>query len=98
MKARIDDKPEIYAEASPMSHLTGPIPPAMVVHGTHDTLAPVEEARHFVAMLEEQSDQPVVYAEMKGAHHAFEVFASVRAMHAVRGVEAFLAWLTRGRA
>lgn len=98
VKARIDDKPEIYAEASPMSHLTGPIPPAMVVHGTHDTLAPVEEARHFVAMLEEQSDQPVVYAEMKGAHHAFEVFASVRAMHAVRGVEAFLAWLTRGRA
>ena len=58
---------------------------------------PVEEARRFVAMLEEHSDQPVVYAEMQGAHHAFEVFASVRAMHAVRGVEAFLAWLVRDR-
>lgn len=97
VKATLDDASEIYADASPMNHLEGPIPPAMVIHGTHDTLAPVEEARRFVAMLEEHSDQPVVYAEMQGAHHAFEVFASVRAMHAVRGVEAFLAWLVRDR-
>ena len=98
VKRPLHEAPEIYDEASPMSHVDGAIPPAMVLHGTHDTLAPVEEARHFVAMLEEHSDAPVVYAEMQGAHHAFEVFASIRAMHAVRGVEAFLAWLIRDRA
>jgi acetyl esterase/lipase len=95
IKKPYEEAPEIYAEASPMDHLDGDIPPVMILHGTHDTLAPVEEARRFADMVAEVSDQPVVYAEMQGAHHAFEIFASVRAMHAVRGVEAFLAWLTR---
>lgn len=93
VKKPIAEAPETYAAASPMDHLDGDIPPAMILHGTHDTLAPVEEARRFASMLEKRSKEVVVYAELEGAHHAFELFASVRAMHAVRGVEAFLAWL-----
>jgi acetyl esterase/lipase len=97
VKQRLSDAPEVFDDASPMSHVDGDIPPVLVFHGTNDSLAPVEDARHFVHMLEERSKDTVVYIELPGAHHAFEVFASVRAMHAIRGVEAFAAWLAANR-
>jgi acetyl esterase/lipase len=84
----------VYHRASPMSHVGScEVPPAMVLHGRQDTLAPAAEAAHFVALLREHSDEPVVHAEFSGAHHAFEVFPSVRALHAIHGVEAFAAWV-----
>jgi acetyl esterase/lipase len=88
---------EVYDRASPMSHIHGPVPPAMILHGSKDTLAPAAEAAHFVQMLRERSDEPVVYAEFAGAHHAFEVFPSIRALHAINGVEAFAAWVASRR-
>jgi hypothetical protein len=36
---------------------------------------------------------PLVYAEIPGAQHAFELFPSLRSMHVVHGVERFLAFL-----
>ena len=97
VKRPFEEAREIYEDASPMSHVSGDIPPAMILHGTHDNLAPVEDARHFVRMLDDTSKEPVIYLELIGAHHAFEVLASPRAMHAVRGVETFLAWLAAER-
>jgi hypothetical protein len=35
---------------------------------------PVEHARLFVAHLRRMSPNPVVYAELPGAHHSFERF------------------------
>jgi hypothetical protein len=32
----------------------------------------------------------VVYAELPGAQHAFDVFASIRSAHVIRAVERFL--------
>jgi hypothetical protein len=32
----------------------------------------------------------VAYAELPGAQHAFDVFASIRSAHVIRGVERFL--------
>jgi acetyl esterase/lipase len=93
MKRPRHEDPHAYHWASPMSHLQGEIPPAMLLHGTSDTIAPVAEARRFVDMLRERSVEPVVYAEFSGAHHAFELFPSVRALHAINGVEAFAAWV-----
>jgi acetyl esterase/lipase len=84
---------DLYQDASPLSHITADAPPAMVLHGSNDTLAPVAEARKFVDLLRAESRAQVVYAELVGAHHAFEVFASVRALHAINGVEAFAAWV-----
>ncbi len=89
---------DLYHDASPLSHISADAPPAMVLHGSNDTLAPVAEARKFVELLRAQSSAKVVYAELVGAHHAFEVFASVRALHAINGVEAFAAWVaSRGQ-
>jgi dipeptidyl aminopeptidase/acylaminoacyl peptidase len=64
-----------------------------VIHGTRDNLVPVEQARRFVTKLREKSRKPVLYAELPGASHAFEVFHSARTGHVVNGVERFLAWL-----
>ncbi|MEZ4440042.1 MAG: alpha/beta hydrolase [Polyangiaceae bacterium] len=97
VKASRDSHPEIYDRASPMSHVKGSIPPAMVLHGRKDNLAPVEEAQQFVTQLREVSEEPVVYVEFAGAHHAFDLFPSVRALHAIHGVEAFAAWVASQR-
>ena len=63
-----------------------------VIHGTHDSLVWVEEAQTFVSALQAASKQPVVYGELPGAQHAFEVFHSVRTDHTVNAVTDFLEW------
>jgi acetyl esterase/lipase len=93
VKVAHHEAPHIYHRGSPMSHIDGDVPPAMILHGTSDTLVPVAEAERFVTLLRSTSREPVVYAEFVGAHHAFEVFPSVRALHAIHGVEAFAEWV-----
>jgi acetyl esterase/lipase len=90
IKKRVDEDPDAFEQASPMSHVDAGAPPFMVVHGTHDSLAPVTGARAFTAALRSVSRAPVVYAELPGAQHAFEVFHSLRTEHAVDGVARFL--------
>jgi acetyl esterase/lipase len=90
LKRRFEEAPDLFDRASPMSRVSDRAPPFLVIHGTHDTLVPVEEARLFVDLLRAVSREPVAYAEMPGAQHAFEVFASPRAGHVVRGVARFL--------
>jgi acetyl esterase/lipase len=90
MKTSLADDPEAFAKASPMDRVHPDAPPFMVVHGSLDRLAPVAEARRFVELLRAVSAEPVVYAELPGAQHAFEVFPSIRTVHAVRAVERFL--------
>ena len=63
-----------------------------VIHGSHDSLVWVEEARTFVAALQDVATQPVAYAELPGGQHAFEIFHSVRTDHMVNSVADFLEW------
>ena len=74
-----------------MSWVGPDAPPFMIVHGTNDGLAPVEQARSFAAMLRAVSRQPVVYAELPRAQHAFDLFHSVRTRRTVEAIERFLA-------
>lgn len=93
MKSRRSTAPEAWEKASPVARVRRDAPPFFVVHGTHDTLVPVEEARRFSAALAAVSTNPVVYAEIPGAQHAFEIFPSLRSTFVVHGVERFLAWV-----
>src|SRR5262245_31901100 len=93
MKAALDEAREAYELASPMSRVGADAPPFFVIHGDHDTMVPVEEARRFVALLREAIPGRVAYAEIPGAQHAFEIFPSLRTMFVVQGVERFLAWV-----
>lgn len=93
IKKKMKSHREVFEQASPLYRVSEKAPPFMVVHGANDILAPVAEARHFVKDLRAASKEPVVYAELPVAQHAFEVFASVRAAHVVRGVARFLEYI-----
>lgn len=82
---------EPFRIASPIAHISTDAPPFFVLHGSNDSLSPVAQARAFTARLREVSRQPVVYAEMPFAQHAFDIFGSARAAHAAVAVEQFLA-------
>jgi acetyl esterase/lipase len=84
---------EAFDLASPLSRVHPGAPPFLVIHGTHDTLVPVGEARTFVDRLRHASREPVAYVELPQAQHAFEVFGSVRTAHVVRGVARFLSYV-----
>lgn len=90
MKARRVDHPERFEAASPLSRVRPDAPPWLVVHGTHDSLVPVAEGRRFSESLRDVSTQPVCYAEIPDAQHAFEIFRSVRGHHTLRAVRDFL--------
>jgi acetyl esterase/lipase len=99
MKAFVADEPERFRDASPLHHVRPDAPPFFVIHGDLDVLAPVEDARRFAEALREVSHEPVAYAEMQGAQHAFEIFPSPRAARVIEGVERFLTtiWERRHR-
>lgn len=74
-----------------MTYIGADAPPFFVLHGRNDSLVPVEQARAFTARLREVSANPVVYAELPVAQHAFDIFGSPRAAHTAVAVEQFLA-------
>jgi acetyl esterase/lipase len=81
-----------FRNASALHRLTDDVPEFLVVHGTNDSLANIEQARSFVARLREINPGKVTYLELPGTQHAFEVFGSVRARHVIRGVGRWLDW------
>lgn len=83
--------------SSPLAHVRPDAPPFFIAHGDHDTVAPVEVARLFAGTLGGVSTNPVVYAELPGAQHVFDLFGSLRFELVVDAVEAFTAWV-RSRA
>ena len=87
---------ETWDAASPISHVGEHAPPMFVIQGTHDSLVWVEEARVFVNELRAVSKEVVVYGELPGAQHAFEIFHSVRTDHTVNAVAQFLEWAHAG--
>ena len=84
--------PDDYRAASPLFRITPDAPPFLVLHGRNDTLVPVAEARTFVARLRDTVKNPVAYAELGGAQHAFDIFLSLRSTGVLRGVARFLEW------
>ncbi|MDQ2622322.1 MAG: hypothetical protein M3Y45_04695, partial [Actinomycetota bacterium] len=60
-----------------------------------DTLVPVQEARSFAAALRRAAKSsgtgPVVYAELPGGQHSFDLFHSFRYEAVIDGIEAFAA-------
>ncbi len=90
IKAFFDEEPEKFHRASPMDRVHPDAPPFLIVHGDRDTLAPVEDARVFAELLEEASRAPVVYTELGGAQHAFDIFASPRTARMLDGTLRFL--------
>lgn len=90
MKAFYADAPERFAAASPLDRVHAEAPPFFVIHGRRDTLAPLVDAQAFVTALRGVSRAPVLFAEVAGAQHAFDVFLSPRSLPVIEGVGDFL--------
>src|SRR3954470_22349516 len=91
-KSSLASDRERWRSASPLANVRADAPPFFVIHGSNDTLAPLSEARAFVERLRDVSESKVVYAELPGTQHAFDLFPSIRSAHVVRAVDVFLRW------
>jgi len=98
MKSSPRAAPLDWQRASPIRRVHADAPPFFLLHGTHDSLVWVEGGRRFAEVLRAASRQPVAWAELPGAQHAFDILQSIRCVHAVNAVATFLAWVrsTRG--
>ena len=81
--------------SSRLPYVTANAPPCFVAHGDQDTLVIVDDARGFVEQLRATSSNPVVYAELPGAQHGFDLFRSRRIVTVLDAIEAFAAWVNR---
>ncbi len=94
---RIDRHPEIYRLASPIAQIHRDAPPFLVIHGTGDTVIPVEQARSFVDRLKAVSRAPVSYLELPGAGHAFDMTDGARTGSMATAIGLFLNHIHRNR-
>jgi acetyl esterase/lipase len=88
---------EIYTDASPIRRLRADAPPFFILHGEHDSVIPVGEAREFVEQFREVSKAPVLYAELPGAQHGYDIMPSRRAHNSAEAVGQFLSWVYASR-
>ncbi|OBK34056.1 carboxylesterase [Mycobacterium sp. 1245111.1] len=90
MKEQYADNPALFELASPISHVHRDAPPFFVLHGESDSVIPSVQARAFCSALREAGAPTVGYAELPNAHHAFDLFATVRSRLAADAVADFL--------
>jgi acetyl esterase/lipase len=93
VKRSRQDDPAAFRSASPLHRVNPAAPPFLLIHGTADSLVPIEESRVFHRALGEATGGGAALAEIPGAQHAFELFASLRAEMVRGAVERFLARL-----
>jgi acetyl esterase/lipase len=88
-----DRELEARLPSSPMAYDAAAAPPIFLAHGDHDTYVPVQSARLMAQRLRSRSTEPVVYAELPGGQHSFDLYHSIRFETVVDGIEAFAAWV-----
>ena len=88
--------PEAFERYSPLYRTSAAAPPMMMVAGSRDALVPIEASRPFARRLAEVSEHAVIWVELLGAQHAYEIFPSPRTVRAVEFVERFLDGVRRG--
>lgn len=88
---------DAWLEARSSIRARAEIPPVFILHGDRDETLPVEGARHFAQKLRSVSPEPVVYAELPGGRHNFDLFHSIRGEAVIAGVEYFTAWVRSDR-
>ena len=97
VKKRLRTDRQVYLDASPIAKVRPDAPPFFVLHGRDDSIIPVQEGREFVEALAQKSDNPVVYAEIPHAQHAFDFFGSPHGHYTATAVAHFLDWVKAKR-
>lgn len=71
-----DEAPELYVQASPLTHLTKDAPPTLILHGTIDETVEIEQADMLDAKLKELG-VPYHYEKFPGWPHTMDLAQSV---------------------
>lgn len=83
------DAPDLYKEASPITHVSKQSPATMLLQGTIDAIVPMSQSVKLAAKLE-ANNVPYIYAPFEGQFHAFDFFQGTTARAAYL-IEKFLA-------
>jgi acetyl esterase/lipase len=97
VKRTIARHPEVFRDASPIARVHRGAPPFLVIHGSKDSVIPVEQARSFVERLRAASHSLVGYLELPGAGHGFDLIDGERAGVAAHATSLFLNQVYRTR-
>jgi acetyl esterase/lipase len=90
VKKSIARHPEVFRDASPIARVHRNAPPFLVIHGSKDSVIPVEQARSFVERLRSVSHSMVGYLELPGAGHGYDLIDGERAGAAAHAASLFL--------
>jgi len=88
---------DVFRKASPIARVHEDAPPFLVIHGTGDSVIPVEQARSFVEKLRAASHSVVSYVELPGAGHAFDMIDGARTGSTATAIGLFLNQIHRNR-
>jgi acetyl esterase/lipase len=77
--------------SSPFDYASRGSVPLLIIHGDQDTLTPPNTARALAERARSASGNPVLYAELPGAQHSFDLLSSIRLEVITDGIEAFAA-------
>ena len=97
VKRTIARHPEVFRDASPIARAHRNAPPFLVIHGSKDSVIPVEQARSFVERMRATSHSMVGYLELPGAGHGFDLIDGERAGVAAHATSLFLNQVYRSR-
>ena len=67
----------------------GDMPPMLLVHGQNDMRVSAQGVRAFAERVRAVSSHPVIYAELPGAYHDFDLYESIRSAAVSQAVEQF---------
>lgn len=67
------DAPELYKEASPITHVSKQSPPSLLLNGTIDQIVPFEQSQRLANKLG-ANNVPYIYVPFEGQFHAFDYF------------------------
>lgn len=87
-----EEQPDVYALASPASYIASNLPATLVLHGSDDSMVPVESMRNFYRDLQ-KADVTAVYVEFPQTEHGFDLWDTVyspSAQAALYDIERFL--------
>lgn len=97
VKKSIDTDPAVFQHASPINRVHAQAPAFLAVHGSRDTVIPVDQARSFVTELRSVSRAEVGYLELPGAGHGFDMTDGARTGTTVTAIGLFLNQIHRTR-
>jgi len=76
--------------SSPFDYADRGSVPLLIVHGGQDTFTPASQARALAEQARRATANPVVYVELPGAQHSFDLLSSIRLEAVIDGIEAFV--------